>query len=60
MLIATYNEANHGVTWYVEDVLESLADDKKPQACTACGACSPLCPQDIDIPDTFKKFCDLL
>jgi len=60
MLIATYNEANHGVTWYVEDVLDSLADDKKPGSCTACGACNPLCPQDIDIPDTFKKFCDLL
>jgi len=60
MLIATYNEANHGVTWYVEDVLDSLADDKKPGSCTACGACNPLCPQDIDIPDTFKKFCGLL
>jgi len=60
MLIATYNEANHGVSWYVRDVLESLAADKQPQACTACGACNPLCPQDIDIPDTFKKFCDLL
>ena len=60
MLIATYNEANHGVTWYVEDVLDSLADDKKPESCTACGACNPLCPQGIDIPDTFKKLCDLM
>jgi len=60
MLIATYNEANHGVSWYVRDVLESLPNDKQPGSCTACGACNPLCPQDIDIPDTFSKFCDLL
>ncbi|MCL2424951.1 MAG: aldo/keto reductase [Oscillospiraceae bacterium] len=60
MLIATYNEADHGLTWYVEDVLSSLADDKKPQACIACGVCNPLCPQDIDIPDVLTKFCKLL
>ena len=59
-LIATYNEASHGVTWYVKEFLGSLEDNKKPEACTACGACNPLCPQDIDIPDTFKKFCDLI
>jgi len=60
MLIATYNEAAHGVSWYIHDVLDSLADDKKPQACTGCGSCSPLCPQDIDIADIMSRFCKLL
>ena len=60
MLIATYNEAAREVTWYVEDVLDTLSDDKKPQACTGCGSCNPLCPQNIDIADTMKKFCALL
>jgi len=60
MLIATYNEANHDVSWYVREVLEAQPDDKQPQACTACGLCNPLCPQDIDIPDTFAKFNELL
>jgi len=60
MLIATYNEAAREVTWYVEDVLDTLEDDKKPQACIGCGACNPLCPQNIDIADTMKKFCELL
>jgi len=60
MLIATYNEANHEMSWYVEDVLDSLEDSKKPQACTGCGACNPLCPQNIDIADTMKSFCGLL
>ena len=60
MLIATYNEASHGVSWYIHDVLDSLADDKKPQACTGCGSCSPLCPQNIDIADIMKNFCSLM
>jgi len=60
MLIATYNEASHGLSWYVEELLSSLSDAEKPEACTACGICNPYCPQDIDIPDTFKKFSELL
>ena len=60
MLIATYNEAAHEVSWSIHDILGSLSDDKKPQACTACGSCSPLCPQNIDIPDIFTKFNELL
>jgi hypothetical protein len=48
------------MSWYVEDVLDALEDDKKPQACTGCGACSPLCPQNIDIAETMKSFCELL
>ena len=60
MLIAIYNEATHGVSWYVEDVLETLADDKKPQACIGCGVCNPLCPQNIDIAETMVSFCKLL
>jgi len=60
MLLATFNEASHGMSWYVADMLESLADDKKPQACTGCGVCTPLCPQNIDIADVMKKFCSML
>lgn len=60
MLIATYNEACHGMSWYVNDVLDSLSDDKKPQSCIGCGVCNPLCPQNIDIADTMKKFSTLL
>ncbi|MCL2663279.1 MAG: aldo/keto reductase [Oscillospiraceae bacterium] len=60
MLIATYNEASNVMGWYVEDVLDTLEDDKIPQACIGCGACNPLCPQNIDIADTMKSFCELL
>ena len=60
MLIATYNEAAHEFSWYIEDVLDSLTDNKKPQACIGCGACNPLCPQNIDIADTLSKFNELI
>ena len=61
VLIAAYNEALWGgVTWYVTDVLETLADDEKPQACIACGSCRPLCPQNIDIPGAMAGFSGML
>jgi len=60
MLIAMYNEAARELSWCVNDVLEVMADDKKPQACTGCGKCSTTCPQNIDIADIMKKFCKLL
>ena len=58
--IALYNEASNKYSWMVDDVIDTLDDDKKPQACTGCGACNPLCPQNIDIPDTIAKLCKLV
>jgi len=66
MLISTYNEASYDkktisrLSWGVIDLLDGLIDSEKPQSCIACGACTPLCPQNIDIPDTMKKFSALL
>jgi hypothetical protein len=60
LLLSAYNEAKYEVSWYVHDILETLTDDKKPQACTACGTCNPLCPQNIDIPETMGTFVALL
>ncbi|MDR2571212.1 MAG: aldo/keto reductase [Oscillospiraceae bacterium] len=60
LLISTYNEAAHAVSWHVEDILNTLPDEKKPQACIDCGVCNPLCPQNIDIAEIMKKFSALL
>jgi len=60
LLITTYNEAVNYFEWYVRDVLDSLPDDKKPEACTSCGACNHHCPQGIDIPETIQKFAALI
>jgi predicted aldo/keto reductase-like oxidoreductase len=34
--------------------------NEMPSACIACGACSKLCPQGIDIPSVLKQFSDAL
>ena len=28
----------------------TLPEDKRPSACIGCGACTAICPQNIDIP----------
>ena len=60
LLITTYNEASHDFEWYVRDILETLPDDKKPEACTSCGVCNHHCPQGINIPETMHKFAALI
>jgi len=60
LLITTYNEAVNYFEWYVRDVLDTLPDDKKPEACTSCGVCNHHCPQGIDIPETIQKFAELI
>jgi len=60
LLITTYNEASHDFEWYVRDILDTLPDDKKPEACTSCGVCNHHCPQGIDIPETIQKFAALI
>lgn len=35
--------------------VESLAEDKRPDACVGCGACAKVCPQNINIPEELKK-----
>ena len=60
LLITTYNEASHDFEWYVRDILDTLSDDKKPEACTSCGVCNHHCPQGIDIPETIQKFAALI
>lgn len=39
--------------------LQCLEDDKKPSACIACGACTKICPQHIDIPSVMKDLVEI-
>ena len=40
--------------------LAAMPGDKQPSACIGCGACSAVCPQQIEIPDALADFAQLM
>ena len=59
-LIKTYNEMRFSPVINASMFIETLPQDKKPQACLSCGACAMACPQEIDVPAVLKEFSDTL
>jgi predicted aldo/keto reductase-like oxidoreductase len=39
---------------------QALDEGKKPSDCIACGACTKVCPQQIDIPGAMAKFAEMI
>ena len=40
--------------------MEALPENKQPKSCIACGKCTRMCPQNIDIPGAMRDFADRL
>jgi uncharacterized protein len=61
-LISMYNEMRFNTDSFIMKAftLKAMAEKELPSACIACGACSKLCPQGIDIPSVLKQFSDIL
>ena len=60
-LLALYNEHAYSEGGFIAPMaLAAIDPDKLPSACIGCGACAKVCPQQIDIPGTMKKFTELL
>ena len=58
-LLEMYNEAivTGGRGGFIPSMfVSSLDEDKRPDACIACGSCAAVCPQQIDIPGTLADF----
>ncbi len=56
-LISLYNEqVFSGGGFIVGMSLNSLPENKRPNACLSCGACQAVCPQNIKIPEILKDF----
>ena len=54
-LLELYNEAQvtGGAGGFIPAMfVQTLPEDKRPNACIGCGACAAVCPQQIDIPGT--------
>ncbi len=59
-LLSLYNELRVAPMINVIMRTEAMAEDKKPSACIACGACTTICPQNIDIPGALADFAERL
>ena len=60
MLIGTYNEIRYAPVTNSILRIEALPEDKKPSACIACGKCTKICPQNIDIPKAMADFTEAM
>ena len=60
-LLSLYNEHAYSEGGYIAPMaLTAIDRDKLPSACIGCGSCAKVCPQQIDIPGTMKKFTEML
>lgn len=59
-LLKICNEsAAEGPGWFIAPMaLGSLAEDKQPGCCIACGACEKVCPQTLNISAELKKLAE--
>lgn len=59
-LLSLYNEHAYSEGGFIAPMaLSALDSDKLPSACIGCGECAKVCPQQIDIPGTMKKFTEI-
>ncbi len=60
LLISLLNEAKYEAhSFTVALMLDSIAEDRQPEACIGCGQCSAICPQGIDVPKAMQDFAAL-
>lgn len=61
LLLSLYNEHSFtGGGFIAPMAVGALPADKRPDACTGCGSCEEVCPQQIKIPEAMKDFVDKL
>jgi len=60
MMLEVANEIRFSPSVNASMRIEFLSEDKKPSACIGCGACSAVCPQNIDIPAALKELDGML
>ncbi|MDD6211938.1 MAG: aldo/keto reductase [Clostridiales bacterium] len=59
-LLKCYNESRFLASINLGMTIESMPEDKRPDACLGCGKCAKQCPQKIDIPGALQDFAGIL
>jgi hypothetical protein len=61
-LLELYNEhlSRPSFAFIAPMALGAMPTDKHPSACIGCGACTQVCPQQIDIPEALADFARLM
>lgn len=59
-MISLYNDARFSPSMNVSMAVDSLEENKRPQACAGCGRCAKICPQKIDIPAAMTELSAIL
>ena len=61
-LLELYNEhlSRPSFAFIAPMALGAMPAEKHPSACIACGSCSAVCPQQIDIPQALAHFAELM
>lgn len=60
-LLAGYNDLKfQTAALTVPMMMDETPEDKWPDKCIGCGACTAVCPQQIDIPEALREFTELL
>ena len=56
----TYNELRTAPSMNAGMRIEFMREDERPSACIGCGACTAICPQNIDIPGALADLSERL
>ena len=56
----TYNELRTAPSMNAGMRIEFMAEEERPSACIGCGACTAICPQNIDIPTALTDLSERL
>ncbi|MGN0988688.1 MAG: aldo/keto reductase [Eubacteriales bacterium] len=61
LLISAYNDLRFAPAGFTVGMqIDSMPEDKRPEACIGCGACAQICPQSIDIPSALRNLTQTL
>lgn len=60
MLLSLYNESRYHMGFITKNAIDSLDEEKRPDACIGCRSCEAVCPQQLKISEAMADFAEKL